>query len=62
MEEKRKRELFEPAMNKAKEQRQVRKELEKAYEREKSKVSGLFLVTIVAVCHLKEVYTHLRRA
>jgi hypothetical protein len=52
VEEKRKRELFEPAMNKAKEQRQVRKELEKAYEREKSKVSGLFLVTIVAVCHL----------
>lgn len=62
MEEKRKRELFEPAMNKAKEQRQVRKELEKAYEREKSKVSGLFLVTFVLVCHLKEVYTHLRRA
>ena len=39
-EEKRKRDLFEPSMNKAKEQKQVRKELEKAYEREKSKVSG----------------------
>lgn len=37
--EKKKRELFEFKANRDKEQRQVRKELEKAYDAEKSKVS-----------------------
>ena len=38
--ERKRKELFEFSVGKAKEQAQYRQELEKAYEREKSKVSG----------------------